>query len=94
MTEVVTERTEEISMYWEKLGCRFAQVDAVFDECMKEAQQLLSKGGLEAYIENARVIGKMGRGAEPLLVQVGFTRFALRRVEAARVRLRSNGAAA
>ena len=33
-------------------------------------------------------------GAEPLLVQVGFTRFALRRAEAARVRLRTNGAAA
>ena len=28
-------------------------------------------------------------GAEPLLVQVGFTRFALRRAEAARVRLRA-----
>ncbi len=68
MTEVVTERTEEISMYWEKLGCRFAQVDAVFDECMKEAKALLSKAGLETYIENARIIGKMGRGAEPLLV--------------------------
>lgn len=33
-------------------------------------------------------------GAEPLLVQVGFTRFALRRAEAARVRLRTIGAAA
>jgi len=30
-------------------------------------------------------------GAEPLLVQVGFTRFALRRIEAARVRLRVPG---
>ena len=30
-------------------------------------------------------------GAEPLLVQVGFTRFALRRAEAARVRLRAAG---
>ena len=33
-------------------------------------------------------------GAEPLLVQVGFTRFALRRAEASRVRLRTNGAGA
>ncbi|MEF9977116.1 MAG: FeoA domain-containing protein [Thermomonas sp.] len=33
-------------------------------------------------------------GAEPLLVQVGFTRFALRRAEAARVRLRANGSGA
>jgi ferrous iron transport protein A len=33
-------------------------------------------------------------GAEPLLVQVGFTRFALRRSEAARIVLRPNGATA
>lgn len=32
-------------------------------------------------------------GAEPLLVQIGFTRFALRRSEAARVHLKPNGAA-
>jgi len=68
MTDVVTERSEEFTMYWEKLGCRFSQVNAVFDECLKEAQTLLSKAGLETYIENARIIGKMGRGAEPLLV--------------------------
>ncbi len=68
MTDTVTERTEETAMYWEKLGCRFSQVNAVFDECMKEAKSLLSKAGLETYIENARIIGKMGRGAEPLLI--------------------------
>lgn len=33
-------------------------------------------------------------GADPLLVQIGFTRFALRRSEAARVWLRSDGAGA
>ena len=33
-------------------------------------------------------------GGEPLLVQVGFTRFALRRSEAARVHLITNGVAA
>ena len=68
MTDAVTERSGELAVYWEKLGCRFPQVNAVFDECMKEAKTLLSKAGLETYIENARIIGKMGRGAEPLLV--------------------------
>ena len=68
MTDVMTERTEETAIYWEKLCFRFSQVNVVFDECMKEAKTLLSKAGLEAYIENARIIGKMGRGAEPLLV--------------------------
>ena len=43
--------------------------------------------------EQVEVVAAGPLGAEPLLVQVGFTRFALRRVEAARVRLRSDGAA-
>jgi len=68
MNDAVTERAEETAMYWERLSCRFSQVNIVFDECMKEAKTLLSKAGLETYIENARIIGKMGRGAEPLLV--------------------------
>jgi ferrous iron transport protein A len=33
-------------------------------------------------------------GADPLLVQIGFTRFALRRSEAARIHLRDGGATA
>jgi ferrous iron transport protein A len=41
--------------------------------------------------EQVEVVAAGPFGAEPLLVQVGFTRFALRRVEAARVRLRSRG---
>ena len=40
--------------------------------------------------EQVEVVAAGPFGAEPLLVQVGFTRFALRRVEAARVRLRSS----
>jgi len=43
--------------------------------------------------EEVEIVAKGPLGAEPLLVQVGFTRFALRRSEAARVRLRNGGAA-
>lgn len=68
MTDAVSDRTEEMEMYWQKLGCNFALVNDVFDECMKEAKALLSAEGQEGYLENARMIGKMGRGAEPLLV--------------------------
>lgn len=39
--------------------------------------------------EEVQVLAAGPFGAEPLLVQVGFTRFALRRDEAARVRLRA-----
>ncbi|OIP98661.1 MAG: hypothetical protein AUK35_10535 [Zetaproteobacteria bacterium CG2_30_46_52] len=68
MSETVVERTPEVEAYWEALGCRFADVNRVFDECMTEATTLLSKEGMDSYIENARFIGKMGRGSEPLLV--------------------------
>ena len=44
--------------------------------------------------EEVVVVASGPFGGEPLLVQVGFTRFALRRAEAARVRLRTNGTAA
>jgi len=44
--------------------------------------------------EQVEVVAAGPFGAEPLLVQVGFTRFALRRAEAARVRLQATGAGA
>jgi Mg-chelatase subunit ChlD len=50
------------------LDCRFEAVDAVFDDCLDEALRVLSPGGLAAYLEHARWLGKLGRGAEPLLV--------------------------
>ena len=41
--------------------------------------------------EPVRVVAQGPIGAEPLLVQVGYTRFALRRTEAARVRVEPQG---
>ncbi len=35
--------------------------------------------------EEVKVVGRGPIGADPLLIQVGFTRFALRRSEAARI---------
>ncbi|MFN3750929.1 MAG: nitric oxide reductase activation protein NorD [Thiobacillus sp.] len=54
--------------YWAKLDTRFAQVEAVFEDCMAEALAVLTREGLDAYLEAARVIGKLGRGVEPMLV--------------------------
>ena len=42
--------------------------------------------------ERVEILAAGPVSAEPLLVQVGFTRFALRRVEAARVRVREESA--
>jgi ferrous iron transport protein A len=70
-----------------------AIVDSVEDHGPQDniARRLRELGFVNG--EEVEVVAKGPLGAEPLLVQVGFTRFALRRSEAARVRLR-NGATA
>ncbi|HKR42982.1 MAG TPA: FeoA family protein, partial [Paraburkholderia sp.] len=44
--------------------------------------------------EPVRVVARAPWGADPLLVQIGSTRFALRRAEAQRVSVTTNGEAA
>jgi len=41
--------------------------------------------------EQVEVVARGPLGSEPLLIQVGFTRFALRRSEAARVAVHAEG---
>ena len=52
---------------WLALDCGFAAVADVFEECFDEALGRLDQPRLDAYLEAARHIGKLGRGAEPLL---------------------------
>jgi len=54
--------------YWERLNVGFPDVRAVFEECMVEALTMLSEEGIGSYIDNARFLGKMGRGVEPILI--------------------------
>ncbi len=68
MTEQVIARPARSQAYWEQLNCRFEAADRVFDECIVEAESLLSEAGVSEYIDCARFLGKMGRGVEPLLV--------------------------
>lgn len=56
-----------MAAYRAQLDTRFAQVEEVFDDVMAEALVVLTREGLEAYLEAGRVIGKLGRGAEPML---------------------------
>lgn len=51
----------------DRLDCRFEAVDGVFDDCLDDAQARLSPAGLQAYIDHARLLGKLGRGVEPVL---------------------------
>ena len=57
----------QVQAAWLSLDCGFAAVADVFEECIYEALTTFSKPQLNAYLEAARVIGKLGRGAEPLL---------------------------
>ncbi|MDX8379515.1 MAG: VWA domain-containing protein [Gallionella sp.] len=59
---------EELDVYWQQLDCGFPRVAEVFPDCMREALAKLSNEGITAYIAYACFLGKMGRGAEPILV--------------------------
>ena len=52
---------------WGVLDCGFAAVADVFDECYAAAKRIITGDELPDFLEAARVIGKLGRGAEPLL---------------------------
>ncbi|MDO9466223.1 MAG: VWA domain-containing protein [Thiobacillus sp.] len=56
-----------MAAYWKQLDTRFPQVAAVFDDLMAEALAVLTSAGIDAYLEAGRVIGKLGRGVEPML---------------------------
>lgn len=66
-----------------------AVVDRVDDAHVSDpiAQRLRDLGFVDG--EPVRVVAVGPMGGDPLLIQIGFTRFALRRAEAARVTVRS-----
>ena len=57
-----------MKVYREQLGCGFPQVVQVFEDCMAEALSVLSREGIDAFLEYARFLCKMGRGVEPVLI--------------------------
>ena len=57
----------QVQAYWLEVDCGFPQVADVFEECLNEALTSFSKTQIEAYLEAARVLGKLGRGPEPML---------------------------
>ncbi|TAL86454.1 MAG: ferrous iron transport protein A [Rhodanobacter sp.] len=69
-----------------------AVVDRVDDAHQADpiAQRLRDLGFVDG--EPVRVVAVGPMGGDPLLVQIGFTRFALRRAEAARVAVREEAA--
>ena len=72
-TEAVASRSdaawaERLRVCRERLDCRFPQVSDVFEACLVKAEHVLSVEGVDAYLDCARFLGRMGRGVEPVLV--------------------------
>jgi len=59
---------EQLQAWRAQLACAFASIDGIFADCMADASVKLSAQGLEDFLEQARFLGKMGRGAEPVLI--------------------------
>ncbi len=56
-----------MAAYWQQLDTRFPQVQEVFEDVMAEALAVLDNEALGHYLDAARLLGKLGRGAEPML---------------------------
>lgn len=67
-TQACTHTIEQLQNWRAQLDCGFPQVDAVFADCMWHAHVQLSPEGLDGYLTQARFLGKMGRGPEPVLI--------------------------
>jgi hypothetical protein len=57
----------QVQTYWYEVDCGFQQVAEVFEECVYEALAIFSRPQMKAYLEAARVLGKLGRGPDPML---------------------------
>jgi nitric oxide reductase NorD protein len=57
----------QVQTYWYELDCGFKQVAEVFEECVFEALAIFNRAQVKAYLDAARVLGKLGRGPEPML---------------------------
>lgn len=53
--------------YWARLDSAFPQVAEVFEEMMAEALLVIDRPDLDAYLDAASRLGKLGRGVEPIL---------------------------
>jgi hypothetical protein len=59
---------KQLQSWRDQLGCAFPQITDVFADCMAEAHAQLTPEGLDDYLTQARFLGKMGRGVEPVLI--------------------------
>lgn len=58
----------DLQPYREKLQCNIKEIDDIFEGCMGHALSILSKDGIDHYLEGATTIGNLGRGTELVLI--------------------------
>ena len=59
---------ELLTTWRQQLDCGFPQVADIFERCMADASVQLSQDGINPYLDAARYLAKMGRGAEPVII--------------------------
>jgi nitric oxide reductase NorD protein len=57
----------DIDAAWQAIDCGFAAVADVFADCMRDAMSNLSADEMRAFLDAARTLVKLGRGADPVL---------------------------
>jgi hypothetical protein len=57
-----------MQQYWARLNTHFPQVAEIFEEAMAEALLVIDRPDLDAYLDAASFLGRLGRGVEPMLV--------------------------
>ncbi len=68
MTDIDISLTPEQQVYRDQLKCGFKQLDAVFADCMEEAEAVFSEQGIADYLSGASLVCMIGRGFEPVLI--------------------------
>jgi len=64
----MTPNPDQLQAWRTQLDSGFAQVADIFADCLTDAHAKLSPDGLDDYLAQARFLGKMGRGVEPVLI--------------------------
>ncbi len=59
---------ELFAEYQEKFTCKFPKAVELFPDLLNDAVSKLSPQGVEAYLEGANFLCKIGQGVEPVLV--------------------------
>ncbi|MBT8127037.1 MAG: VWA domain-containing protein [Gammaproteobacteria bacterium] len=58
----------EIQAWRDRLACSVRKIDDIFEEALHQARDVLSSAGVDAWLENADRVCRLGRGTELVLI--------------------------